>query len=280
MIQDLHGKWVLLSGAASGIGRETCRLLAKEGCNFVVIDIDPVGLEHIADELKATGSSVISKVVDVTKKDQIQELVAEVTAQIGTVDILVNNAGIGHNQDLRHTTDADWHKLMNINFFAVLDMTNAFLPSMIHKGGGQIVNMSTGQVFFPVPTWGAYAASKAALATYSECLTWELSCFKIRVTTVFPGLISTPFYKDVNATTLPQRLVLWYINSLGSTPDVMARKIVKGIKHRRRRVIQSFINWMDYYIKRISPMAFDIGGDVFAMALCDRRKDSTSTEVF
>jgi len=273
-MQDLHGKWVLLSGAASGIGREVVRLLVKEGCNFVLIDIDAAGLDAIADELKSNGASVISKVVDVTKKEQIEELASEVTAQIGTVDILINNAGIGHNEDLRLTSDATWHKLMNINFFAILDMTNAFLPSMIQKGGGQIVNMSTGQVFFPVPTWGAYAASKAALATYSECLTWELSLFKIKVTTVFPGLISTPFYKNVHASTFAQKAVLWYINSLGSTPNVMARKIVKGIKRRRRRVIQSFINFMDYYVKRVSPMAFDIGGDLFAQALCERRKEA------
>jgi short-subunit dehydrogenase len=230
-------------------------------------------LRTTADQLESLGSKVIWKVVDVTKKEQIQELAAEVTGKIGTVDVLVNNAGIGHNEDLRHTSDETWKRLMAINFFAVLDMVNAFLPSMIAKGGGQIVNMSTGQVFFPVPTWGAYAASKAALATYSECLTWELGLFKIRVTTVFPGLISTPFYKDVHAGTLPQKIVLWYINALGSTPQAMARKIVRGIKHRRRRVIQSFINWMDYIPKRLSPMAFDIGGDLFAQALCDRRKE-------
>jgi short-subunit dehydrogenase len=149
---------------------------------------------------------------------------------------------------------------------------------MIMKGGGQIVNLSTGQVFFPVPTWGAYAASKAALATYSECLTWEVSMFNIKVTTVFPGLISTPFYKDVHASTVPQKLVLWYINALGSTPQVMARRIVKGIKRRKRRVIQSFINWMDYLVKRTAPLAFDIGGDIFARALCDRRKEMREGE--
>jgi len=279
MVQDLHGKWVLLSGAASGIGKETCLLLANEGCNFVIIDIDEDGLKTTASQLESLGSKVMWKVVDVTKREQILELESEVTSKIGTLDILVNNAGIGHNEDLRHTSDETWQRLMAINFFAVLDMTNAFLPSMIQKGGGQIVNMSTGQVFFPVPTWGAYAASKAALATYSECLTWELGLFKIRVTTVFPGLISTPFYKDVHAGTMPQKMVLWYINALGSTPQAMARKIVKGIKHRRRRVIQSFINWMDYILKRLSPMSFDIGGDLFAQALCDRRKESRPDEV-
>ena len=274
MVQDLHGKWVLLSGAASGIGKETCLLLANEGCNFVIIDIDEDGLKTTASQLESLGSKVMWKVVDVTRREQILELESEVTSKIGTLDILVNNAGIGHNEDLRHTSDETWQRLMAINFFAVLDMTNAFLPSMIQKGGGQIVNMSTGQVFFPVPTWGAYAASKAALATYSECLTWELSLFKIKVTTVFPGLISTPFYKDVHASTMAQKAVLWYINALGSTPNVMVRKIVKGIKHRRRRVIQSFINFMDYYVKRVSPMAFDIGGDLFAQALCERRKEA------
>jgi short-subunit dehydrogenase len=272
MVQDLRSKWVLLTGAASGIGREVCLLLANEGCNLVIADIDADALLAFEKELNSMGVKTLAKVVDVTDKAQVQAMTDEVCASIGTVDILVNNAGIGYNNDLRHTTDEDWHRLMNINFFGVLNVTYAFMPSMIQKGGGQIVNMSTGQVFFPVPTWGAYAASKAALATFSECLTWELSMFKIRVTTVYPGLISTPFYKDVHAGTLPQKIVLWYINALGSSPQTMARKIVSGIKRRKRRVIQSAINWLTYLGKRPAPMAYDIGGDLFSQALCDRRK--------
>jgi short-subunit dehydrogenase len=228
------------------------------------------------DELKTLGSQVITKVVDVTDKEAVDAMAAEVLAAIGTVDILVNNAGIGYNNDLRSTPPSDWKRLMDINFMGVLYVTHAFLPDMISKGGGQIVNMSTGQVFFPVPTWGAYAASKAALATWSECLTWELSMFGIRVTTVYPGLISTPFYKDVHASNAPQKVVLWYINSLGGTPQLMARKIVKGIKRRKRRVIESWINWMTYLLKRPAPLSFDIGGDIFARALCERRKEERS----
>lgn len=273
MIQDLTGKWVLLTGAASGIGRETCLLLAHEGCNFVLVDIDEAGLKKLEDQLKSMGSRVMAHVVDVTDREQVEKLAEDVHAEIGTLDILVNNAGIGHSCDLRHTTYDDWHRLMDINFFGPLNMVNAFLPAMIHRGGGQIVNLSTGQVFFPVPTWGAYAASKAALATYSECLTWELGVFNIRVTTVYPGLISTPFYAGVRAGNIGQRLVLWYINALGSTPQKMAIKIVKGIRRRRRRVIQSWINWMTYLGKRHLSHAFDLGGDVFAFTLCDRRKE-------
>lgn len=260
----------MLTGAASGIGKETCLLLAGEGCNMVLVDIDEVGLHTLEEQIKGMGVDTFSKVVDVTDKAQVLALADDVHQRIGAVDILVNNAGIGHSCDLRHTTDEDWHRLININFFGPLYMTNAFLPSLIKRGGGQIVNMSTGQVFFPVPTWGAYAASKAALATYSECLTWELAPFKIKVTTVYPGLISTPFYKGVAAKTLPQKLVLWYINSLGSTPQKMAKKIVSGVKRRKRRVIQSWINWFTYLGRRPGGVAYDIGGEGFAMALCDR----------
>ena len=274
MAQDLNGKWVLLTGAASGIGRETCLLLAREGCNFVLADINEAGLASVADELKSLGSKVYYWVVDVTKKEQIRTLAWEVQEKVGTIDILVNNAGIGYSKDLRHTTDEEWHQLIDINFFGPVYMTDAFLPSMIKRGGGQIVNMSTGQVFFPVPTWGAYAASKAALATWSECLTWELAFFKIRVTTVYPGLISTPFYSGVRANNFGQKVVLWYINALGSSPQRMAMKIVRGIKRRRRRVIQSWINWFTYLGKRSAAPLYDIGGEGFALSLCDRRKES------
>lgn len=273
MAQDLNGKWVLLTGAASGIGRETILLLAREGCNFVLVDIDEMGLRALEQQLRSMGREVFSKVVDVTSKEQVKKLAEEVNQKIGAVDVLVNNAGIGYQNDLRHTPEKDWNRLMSINFSSVLYMTNAFLPSMIARGGGQIVNMSTGQVFFPVPTWGAYAASKAALATYSECLTWELAPFKIRVTTVYPGLIKTPFYNVASAMNPAQKLVLWYINALGSRPEVMARKIVKGIRRRKRRVIQSALNWLTYLGKRTASAAFDLSGDAFALALCDRARE-------
>mgnify|MGYP005853135813 CR=1 FL=1 len=273
MAQNLHGKWVLLTGAASGIGKETCLLLAEEGCNFIIVDIDEAGLSSIAGQLESRGADVIQKSLDITDRDSVMAFGGEVKERIGAVDILVNNAGIGHLSDLRYTTFEDWQRLLNVNFMGTINMNDAFLPAMIMRGGGQIVNVSTGQVFYPVPTWGAYAASKAALATYSECLTWELAMFKIRVTTVFPGLISTSFYSRVRAGTLPQKFVLWYINALGSTPQKMALKIVSGIKRRKRRVIQSWVNWFNYLLKRISPLGFDIVGELFAWALCDRRRE-------
>ncbi len=272
MAKDISGKWVLLTGAASGIGREVCILLAREGCNMIPVDIDKDRLFSLADELESLGVKVIPKVADVTDREQISNLAGEVKKEVGTIDILVNNAGIGYSCDLRKTPDEVWERLMKINFFSAVYMTNAFLPGMLERKEGQIVNISTGQVFFPVPTWGAYAATKAALATYSECLTWELATLGIKVTTVFPGLIRTPFYSRIQAKTLPQKFVLWYINTLGSSPEKMAAKIVRGIKRGKRRVIQSWVNWFTYLGRRPGGVLYDLGGEGFALALCDRCK--------
>ena len=273
MVQDLRGKWVLLTGAASGIGRETCLILAREGCNLILADIDEEGLKSLAQQLESLGAKVISKVTDITNGDDIQALVDEVREKVGAVDVLVNNAGIGMSEELKDTTEEQWNRLLNINFMGAVNMVNAFLPDMIKNGGGQIVNMSTGQVFYPVPTWGAYAASKAALATYSECLTWELRRFGIKVTTIFPGLISTPFYSEVEAHTFAQKLVLWWIKTFGATPEKMAAKIVGGMRRGKRRVIQSWLNWLTYLGRRAATHVYDLMGDTFAKVLGERREE-------
>lgn len=271
MAQELTGKWVLITGAASGIGRETSLLLADEGCNLVLVDRDEKGLKTTEEEAKSRGSQVFSMNIDITDSAKILSLANEVREHCGYIDILVNNAGVGHSADLRHTTEEDWRRLFEINFFAQVKMTNSFLPMLIERRG-QIVNISTGQVFYPVPTWGAYAASKAALATYSECLSWELSCFGIKVTTVFPGLIKSHFYNGVRPANFPQRFVLAYIHALGSTPRKMAKKIVKAIKRRKRRVIQSWPNWVTYLGRRPLGNLYDLVGEAFAWTLCDRRR--------
>ena len=272
MAQGLRGKWVLVTGAASGIGRETCLLLAGEGSNLVLVDIDDGGLLSLAGELEALGAEVLHKVTDITDGEQVEALAGEVRDRVGVVDILLNNAGIGYSAELKDTTEEQWRRLVDINFLGAVRMVNAFVPEMISRGRGQIVNVSTGQVFYPVPTCGAYAASKAALATYSECLTWELRRFGIKVTTIFPGLISTPFYSEVEAHNPAQKLVLWWIQRFGASPKGMAAKIVSGMRRGKRRVIHSWLNWLTYLGRRAVPHAYDLVGDAFARALSEKPK--------
>ncbi|MDD5749145.1 MAG: SDR family NAD(P)-dependent oxidoreductase [Actinomycetota bacterium] len=272
MVWKLEGKWALLTGAASGMGRETSLLLAGEGCNLVLVDKDTEGLKKVEEEVREKGVESFSVSADITSSSDIQSLVKEARRRTGGIDILVNTAGIGQSADLRHTTEEEWRRLFEINFFSQIKMTNSFLPMLI-ESKGQIVNFSSGQAFFPVPTWGAYAASKAAFATYSECLSWELSVFGIRVTTVFPGLVKTHFYDKIKPANFPQKFVLWYIHALGSNPQRVAKKIVRGIKHRKRRVVQSWYNWLTYLGRRPGGVLYDLVGEGFSLALCDRQPE-------
>ncbi|MFH2100268.1 MAG: SDR family oxidoreductase, partial [Pseudomonadota bacterium] len=196
---DMKGKRVLITGAAHGIGRSLCDQFAKEGCILVMTDITAEALEKAADELRTGGIKVHSFVVDVSKQTQVEKLAADVVKELGGLDILINNAGIGHNGEIVETPLATWKKLMDVNFWGPLYHIYAFLPHMIRQGSGQIVNVSSGQAFFRLPTWGPYAIIKLALGAFSELLRIELRKFGIQVTTVYPYMVNTGFYKDVEA---------------------------------------------------------------------------------
>lgn len=270
MARDLNGKWALVTGAASGIGRELCLALAKEGCNVALVDLNRAGMEKLAKELESLGSETCCMQTDVTDTSQIQALVNNVGEKTGGVDILVNGVGIALSANLMDTSPEQWEWIMKINFHSAVNITNAFLPDLLRKRG-HVVNISTGQAFFPVPTWGAYAASKAALASYSECLTWELKQYNVMVTTVFPGVVNTPFYSEVAAGTRGQKLLILFIRTFGAKPGKVAALIVKGIKKRKRRVIHSLINWTPYLGRRPLPHIFELAGEIMARAFCEKR---------
>lgn len=270
MTQDLRGKWALVTGAASGIGRELCLALAHEGCNLALVDLNQGGMEQLAAELESLGAETFCRQTDVTDTGQIQSLVNSVREKIGGIDILVNGVGIAFSANLMDTSPDQWERVMKINFHSAVNTTNAFLPDLM-KRSGHVVNISTGQAFFPVPTWGAYAASKAALASYSECLTWELKQYHVAVTTVFPGVVNTPFYSEVAAKTPGQKVLIWGIRTFGAKPEKVASLVVRGIKKKKRRVIHSLINWTPYLGRRPLPHIFELTGEVMARVFCEKR---------
>ena len=266
LTRDLKGKWVLVTGAASGIGRELCLILSKEGCNLILADINEDGARNLASEIEVIGVDVHFKKTDVADIEQINALKEFVSEKAGSLDVLVNCAGVGRSSALLDTTAAQWESIMRINFHSAVNMTEAFVPSL-KKTGGQIVNISSGLVFFPAPTWGVYATTKSALASFSECLSWELKGLGIAVTTVFPGVINTPFYSELKAETAPEKLVVWLINKFGTEPEKIAWLIAQGIKKRKRRVMHSWINRTTYLGRRLLPCAFDLLGEAIAGAL-------------
>ena len=189
----MKDKRVLITGGAAGIGLCLAREFAMAGSRLVITDINEVALEKAKAELLAMGASVLARRVDVADKQQVDDLAAEVAKELGGLDVLVNNAGVGHSGELVETSLDDWHRLVNVNFFGPLHHVYAFLPDMIRAGSGCIVNVSSGQAFFRMPTWGAYACVKLALGAFSEILGHELRKFGVGVTTVYPFMVDTGF---------------------------------------------------------------------------------------
>jgi short-subunit dehydrogenase len=254
-MSKLAGKSVLITGAANGIGRCTAHEFAKAGSQLILTDIDAKALEELAAKLRADGTSVTTHVVDVGDRAQVEKMAADVLAQFGGLDVLINNAGVGHLGELADTPIETWEKLVRINLWGPLYHVYAFLPKMIERHAGQIVNVSSGQAFFRLPTWGAYAAIKLALGGFSEILHYEVRKHGVHVTTVYPFLVNTGFYKGANADTFAGRMSIKLMPYYSDTPEKVARTIFHAVEKERRVEMVNFINDIGFYARLVPPVA-------------------------
>ncbi|MBU4193626.1 MAG: SDR family NAD(P)-dependent oxidoreductase [Actinobacteria bacterium] len=263
--RSVAGKWALVTGAGSGMGRTTTLELAREGANLILVDICGEDMGNVAREVEALGVEAHTFCVDLTEWEQVENMADAIHARWGAIDILVNCAGIAHMSHMVETTLEDWARLLAVNLWSIIHMVNAFAPEMIKRGSGQVVNISSGQAFFAVPMWGAYACTKYAVDGYSEALRYELFWHGIGVTTVFPGIVKTPFYETITGGPLV-RGGMKVLMAVAAKPETLGRMIVKGIKKNKRHVIQPIMLPI-YFFKRTMPWMFEVSGRVIAWVL-------------
>jgi short-subunit dehydrogenase len=230
-------------------------LFQEAGCKLILSDIDEKNLEAAAKELAAKGPRPLIYKVDIGKQKAVEEMTADIVEKLGGLDILINNAGIGHNGEMLETPIATWKKLMDVNFWGALYHTYAFLPHMIRQGGGHIVNVSSGQAFFRLPTWGPYATIKLALGAFSELLRFEMRKFNIKVTTVYPFMIHTGFYKDIEGDTLGAKLSMKLLPLYSMKPKTVAKIVFKAVKKQKAVEMVSVINNMGVVMRSIGPVS-------------------------
>ena len=256
-MKQVKGKRVLITGAAGGIGLCTAEEFAKAGASLVLTDINAEKLQEAKERLTRYGVQVETRAMDVSSKKQVNELAAWVIDDLGGLDILINNAGIGHNGELADTSLGQWEKLLAVNFEAVLYHIYAFLPYFKEHKKGHIVNVSSGQAFFRLPTWGAYASIKAALGAFSEILFFEVRKYGIKVTTVYPFMVNTPFYKDVQGDTWGARMSMKLLPYYSMTPEKVGKIIFRAVRKESRVEMVSIFNDVGFYAQFI-PGASDI----------------------
>jgi len=192
-VNDLSGRWALVTGAASGIGRATALALARRGADLVICDIDEAGLDTVRGEIEALGRAVLARTVDVADREQMRAFAETVHAEIPAVDVLVNNAGVAVTATFVDTTLEDWDWILGINLVGVIHGCHFFVPRMIERGqGGHVVNISSTAGYFALGTMSAYSATKFAVRGMSEVMHGELAVHGIGVTAVCPGIIDTP----------------------------------------------------------------------------------------
>ncbi|MEU9372326.1 SDR family oxidoreductase [Streptomyces sp. NPDC048255] len=187
------GQLVLVTGAASGIGRATAFAFAEAGARVVAVDRDAEGAARTADMARLVGApEAWGECVDVSDEQAMEKLAAKVAAEYGTVDVLVNNAGIGLSGPFLETTSEDWKKVLDVNLWGVIHGCRIFGKQMAERGqGGHIVNTASAAAYLPSKTLPAYSTSKAAVLMLSECLRAELASKSIGVSAICPGIVNT-----------------------------------------------------------------------------------------
>ncbi|MFH8593115.1 SDR family oxidoreductase [Streptomyces rimosus] len=187
------GQLVLVTGAASGIGRATAFAFAEAGARVIAVDRDAEGAARTADLARLVGApQAWAETVDVSDEAAMEKLADKVAAEYGVVDVLINNAGIAVSGPFLSTTTEDWKKVLDVNLWGVIHGCRLFGKQMAERGqGGHIVNTASAAAFQPSRVLSAYGASKAAVLMLSECLRAELAGQGIGVTAVCPGIVNT-----------------------------------------------------------------------------------------
>jgi NAD(P)-dependent dehydrogenase (short-subunit alcohol dehydrogenase family) len=188
----VDGRRVVVTGAASGIGLATTRLLLQEGAKVAMLDRNEAAGKEGA---RPMGDGVRAFTVDVANQEQVCAAVAQAAEFLGGIDGVVNGAGVSMQAEFATLSSVDWHATMDVNLSGPFYVCQAALPFLQSAGRGTIVNISSGVALRPIAQSTAYAASKGGLIAFGKALAIELAPANIRVNTVCPGIVETPMIR-------------------------------------------------------------------------------------
>jgi NAD(P)-dependent dehydrogenase (short-subunit alcohol dehydrogenase family) len=198
--QELNGKVALVTGASRGLGEGAARALAAAGAAVMLVARDGALVSSVARDIAAKGARAEALPCDVSDYVAIEKVVAQAKAHLGGIDILINNAGvIDPIAEVAASDPAAWAENISINLVGAYHVLRAVLPGMLAKGGGSIVNISSGAAYRPLEGWSAYCAGKAGLAMLTRSVALETAGKGIRIFGFSPGTIDTDMQVKIRA---------------------------------------------------------------------------------
>ena len=206
--QILAGKSVVITAAAgTGIGFWVARRCAEEGATVFISDLHERRLAETADKLaEITGKRPATALCDVTKQEQVDALRDSALAALGHVDVLINNAGLGGTANLVEMSDAQWSRVLDVTLTGTMRVTRAFLPHMLARGSGAIVNNASVLGWRAQPGQSHYAAAKAGVMAFTRCVALEAAASGVRVNAVAPSIAMHEFLSKVTPDGLLEEL--------------------------------------------------------------------------
>jgi NAD(P)-dependent dehydrogenase (short-subunit alcohol dehydrogenase family) len=219
-MESFRNRVVLITGAASGIGRQLALTLAAEGARIAALDRQAEALDRLTADLK--GGAVAGAVADVTDLSVVRTAAAQLEGQLGPTDLLIASAGIGIETPAEAFRAEEFAAQIQVNLVGVINSIDAVLPGMIERKRGHLAALSSMASYRGLPHMGGYCASKAGLNSLFDALRIELRRFGIAVTTICPAWIRTPLTTPLN---LPDRDMM--------EVEDAARRIVSGLRARK-----------------------------------------------
>ncbi len=242
------GKTTLITGGSGGIGFELARLFLRAGSKVILIGSSAKKLEEASNRLeKEFGAKIITLAKDLSPSSASREVFEVTQKWPAPVDILVNNAGFGISGYFHSMPELELFKMVRLNTHTVLELTRLYLPGMVERGFGRILNVASTAAFQGIPIEAAYAASKAFVLTLSEGLHDELKSKGVGVTCLCPGPTETSFFTrgSINASTVIKRVMM--------SPEAVAKTGFNALIKQKPVVIAGFRNKFMIFTERFAP---------------------------
>lgn len=258
-MKDFNNKVILITGAGSGIGRETALKFSELGGKIAVADVNDQSAKETVGMIETKGGKATAFHCDVSSLNSVERLAEAVEDNLGPVDVLMNNAGIGAAGLLVDVKMDTWQKVMSINVMGVVNGCHVFVPRMVARGhGGHIINISSAASFIAAKEMIAYSTSKFAVFGFSESLRAQMAEHNIGVSTICPGLINTAIVANTVyegeklEAGVRERAVALY-ERRNYPPSKVANAIIKATQKNRAVVPVSPEAWIMYWCKRFFP---------------------------